>query len=218
MRLRGLYAIADPAVIGAADFSAAVEAALAGGAVAVQYRDKLARADERAQRARDVVQACHRAGALAIINDTPSLAASVGADGVHLGADDPEPEAVREQLGTGAIVGVSCYDQLARAQAAQAAGADYIAFGRMFPSATKPGGPHPDAELLGRARAQTGLAVCAIGGITVERAPALVRAGADLLAVCGDLFAREDIAAQARAYASIFGPMDPPHGTGSTAS
>lgn len=202
--LRGLYAIADRDTLPGASFRDALEAALAGGARLIQYRDKSADRARREREARAVVAACRRAGARAIVNDDVDLALAVGADGVHLGADDADPAAVREHIGRHRLVGVSCYDRLELAHAARAAGADYVAFGRMYPSTTKPGGPRPALELLGRARRETGLAVCAIGGITAERAPELIAAGADLLAVIGDLFDRADVRARARAYADAF--------------
>lgn len=201
---RGLYAIADRETIGGARFEQAVEGALRGGAVMVQYRDKGTDRARRLHEAQWLVHACRRFGARAIINDDPALALEAGADGVHVGADDGDPAAVRERLGPEAIIGVSCYDRLAPAMRARAAGADYVAFGRMYPSTTKPGGPRPDFELLQRARGATGLPICAIGGITAVRAPALIAAGADLLAVIGDLFDRADVAARAAEYATLF--------------
>ena len=213
--LRGLYAVADRAMLPGDAFVPAVEAALAGGARLVQYRDKSADDDRRERDARAVVAACRRAGALAIINDDVALALAVDADGVHVGADDADPGAVRRRLGPERLVGVSCYDRIELAHRARAAGADYIAFGRMYPSTTKPGGPRPALALLERARRETGLPVCAIGGITAERAPELIAAGADLLAVIGDLFDRTDVAARARAYADAFADReapDPPAG------
>lgn len=202
---RGLYAIADRGTIGGGRFERAVEAALRGGAVMVQYRDKGTDPVRRLREAQWLVHACRRFGARAIINDDPELAAEAGADGIHIGADDGDPGAIRERLGPDAIVGVSCYDRLELATHASAAGADYVAFGRMYPSATKPGGPRPDFGLLARAREATGLPVCAIGGITADRAPELITAGADLLAVIGDLFDRADVAARAAQYAALFG-------------
>ena len=202
--LRGLYAIADRETIGGERFGEAVEAALRGGAVMVQYRDKGTDPARRLREAHSLVRACRRFGARSIINDDPALAAEAGADGVHIGAGDGDPIAVREHLGPHAIIGVSCYDRLDLATQASAAGADYVAFGRMYPSTTKPGGPHPDFGLLARAREATGLPICAIGGITANRASELIAAGADLLAVIGDLFDRTDTAARAAEYATLF--------------
>ena len=201
---RGLYAIADRDTIAGEHFDQAVEAALRGGAVMVQYRDKGTDRVRRLDEAARLVHACRRFGARSIINDDPALAVEAGADGVHVGADDGDPAAIRTRLGPDAIIGVSCYDRLDLAVHAQAAGADYVAFGRMYPSTTKPGGPRPEFGLLTRARAATGLPVCAIGGIDAARAPELIAAGADLLAVIGDLFQREDVAARAAEYAALF--------------
>lgn len=209
---RGLYAIADRETVVGEHFEAAVEAALRGGAVMVQYRDKGTDPARRLREAQWLVRACRRFGARSIINDDPALAAAAGADGVHVGAGDGDPATIRDHLGPDAIVGVSCYDRLDLATRARAAGADYVAFGRMYPSTTKPGGPHPGVELLGRAREATGLSVCAIGGITAARAPELITAGADLLAVIGDLFNREDIAAHAAGYTWLFASESPHRG------
>jgi thiamine-phosphate pyrophosphorylase len=208
---RGLYAIADRETIGPARFGPAIDAALQGGAVMVQYRDKGSDRPRRLREAERLVCACRRFGARSIINDDPALAVEAGADGVHIGADDGDPGAIRQQMGPRAIVGVSCYDRLDLAIKARDAGADYVAFGRMYPSATKPGGPRPGLELLGQARAATGLPVCAIGGITVARAPELIAAGADLLAVIGDLFDRADVAECAAEYAALFATAQAPH-------
>lgn len=203
-RLRGLYAVADTATIGAAGFADAVAATLAGGAVMVQYRDKGDDAHRRRQEAATVVRLCRERGALAIVNDDADLARAVGAHGVHLGRDDADPVAVRAGLGGDAVIGVSCYDDIGRARRAAAAGADYLAFGSVYPSPTKPDAVHAPLALLGDARAELGLPVCAIGGITAERAPEAIAAGADLLAVIDDLFASDDIAARARCYAEAF--------------
>lgn len=203
-RLRGLYAIADTATIGAPDFADAVAAALDGGAAMVQYRDKGDAAARRRQEAATMVRLCRERGALAIVNDDADLALAVDAHGVHLGRDDADPAAVRAGLGADAVIGVSCYDDIGRARRAAAAGADYIAFGSVYPSPTKPDAVHAPLALLGDARAQLGLPVCAIGGITAERAPEVIAAGADLLAIIDDLFTCADITARARRYAEAF--------------
>jgi len=201
---RGLYAIADTQTLRATDFDTAVAAALAGGAVMVQYRDKSGDRARRQREAARVVTLCRAHGALAIVNDDIALAAAVGADGVHVGRDDLDPATVRTRLGPGAVVGVSCYDDLERARAAAATGASYLAFGSVFPSATKPDAVHAPLGLLGLARDELRLPVCAIGGITAERAHEVIAAGADLLAVIGDLFAHADIEARARRYRRCF--------------
>lgn len=201
---RGLYAIADTAWLPPERFRERIAAILAGGACMIQYRDKSDDAARRLHEARILVELCSAAGALAIINDDVALAAASEAHGVHLGADDDSPRRARARLGDAALIGVSCYDRLARARAARAAGADYVAFGRAYPSRTKPGGPRATLELLRRARTQIGLPVCAIGGITPERVRPLVEAGVDLVAVIAGLFETDDIRARTAAFVRAF--------------
>jgi thiamine-phosphate pyrophosphorylase len=114
--------------------------------------------------------------------------------------------AAREALGPKRLLGVSCYDSVALAEEAAKAGADYIAFGSMFPSRTKPDTIQAPLEVLGEAR-RFGLPVVAIGGITLENAPQLIEAGADALAVVSDLFDAMDIKARAEAYQRLFATM-----------
>ncbi len=206
----GLYAIADTATLAAhgRELATVMGAAMAGGARLVQYRDKTTDHARREREAAELVGLGRAHGVPVLINDDPELALAVAADGVHLGADDADPDGVREQLGVGAIIGVSCYDQLARARAAAETGADYVAFGRMFPSATKPGGPRPQAGLLRAARRETGLPVCAIGGITTANVETVVAAGADFVAVIGDLLLAADVYHQAATFAALFERVD----------
>ncbi len=138
-----------------------------------------------------------------IVNDSLDLAAAVDADGVHLGRDDADLRRARTAL-PGKVIGISCYDDPARARAAADAGADYVAIGSMFPSSTKPGAVRAPLESLARARTGSGLPVAAIGGITVENAPRVVAAGADMLAVISALFDAADVRAAARAFAGLF--------------
>ena len=130
------------------------------------------------------------------------LALASGADGVHLGRDDGALGAARRRLGD-RLLGASCYDRLDVARTALAAGADYVAFGSVYPSTTKPGAVRAPLGLFTAARA-LGAPIVAIGGITLERAGEVLRAGADCLAVISDLFDAPDIAARARAYANLF--------------
>ena len=113
-------------------------------------------------------------------------------------------KAARDALGPKRILGVSCYNELARGEEAVAAGADYLAFGSVFPSRTKPGTVRAPLELLGEARRRFGLPVVAIGGITLDNAPQVVAAGADMIAVVSDLFDAMDIKKRAQAYQALF--------------
>lgn len=202
--LSGLYAITDAELIGDARLLPAVAAALQGGARLVQYRDKSQDAARRRQEAEALRSLCHTHGALLIINDDVQLAADCGADGVHLGKDDSAIQTARQLLGPSAIIGVSCYNDLTRAHAAQSAGADYLAFGSFYPSAIKPQAPRATLELLRQARQELRLPLCAIGGITADNAAPLLAAGADLLAVISDVFAADDIKAAASRYRMLF--------------
>lgn len=200
--LRGLYAVTPEALSGAALYRAA-EAACGNGAVVLQYRNKSTDAARRradADALRAITTVC---GALFIINDDIELAKACGADGVHVGRDDGGPALARKALGRDALIGVSCYDDPALARAAARDGADYVAFGSMYASSTKPAAPPASIGRFAEV-ADLGLPRCAIGGITLARAPELIAAGADLLAVVSDLFDAPDIAARARAYAKLF--------------
>ncbi|OYW26434.1 MAG: thiamine-phosphate diphosphorylase [Methyloversatilis sp. 12-65-5] len=200
--LRGLYAVTPETLNGAALYRAA-EAACAGGAVLLQYRNKSSDAASRLADARALRAITTVCGTSFIINDDAELAHEVGADGVHVGRDDDDPAAARRRLGPAALIGVSCYNDAALAREARRAGADYVAFGAMFASATKPAAPVADRARFAEV-ADLGIARCAIGGITLDRAPRLIEAGADLLAVVSDLFDAPDISARARAYAQLF--------------
>lgn len=208
MTLRGLYAIADTVYLGEAQLAPAVEAALRGGARVVQYRDKAHPPAARRVHAERLHALCARYGAGFIVNDDVALARAVAADGVHLGREDADIEAARDALGADAVVGVSCYNELARAEQAVARGAGYVAFGSFFPSRTKPGAVRAEPALLQAARARLPVPLVAIGGITPENGAALIAAGADMLAVISGLWEQPDIEAAARRYASLFGKAE----------
>ncbi|HEX7043731.1 MAG TPA: thiamine phosphate synthase [Burkholderiales bacterium] len=201
--IRGLYAIADTACLGA-ELSSKVEAALRGGARVVQYRDKSNDAARRRREAEALRALCARRGALFVVNDDIALARAVGADGLHLGRDDASIEEARALCGADILIGVSCYNELQRAEEAARRGADYLAFGSVFPSPTKPEAVRASPALLAAAKAQFALPVVAIGGITPENGAALVAAGVDALAVISALFAQADVEAAARRYAALF--------------
>jgi thiamine-phosphate pyrophosphorylase len=187
--------------------SALVKAALDGGTPFVQYRNKAApRALRRAQAA-EMLRICRASGAKLIINDDVWLAVEIGADGAHIGRDDAPGgslAAARDALGPKRILGVSCYNELARGEEAVKAGADYLAFGSMFASRTKPAAVRAPLEMLGEARRRFGLPIAAIGGITLDNAPEVIAAGADMIAVVSDLFDAMDIKARAASYQQLF--------------
>ena len=148
---QGLYAITDAAFKGSG-LANQVAQAIAGGARVIQYRDKTDDSTARHAEASEVLAVCRASGVPLLINDDPTLAAAIGADGVHLGKDDARLTEAREQLGHAAIIGVSCYNRLELAQQAIAQGADYVAFGRFFNSHSKPTAIQADPELLHTAR------------------------------------------------------------------
>ena len=207
----GLYALTDPGLTPGERLLPAVEAAIRGGARLVQYRDKSKDAPRRLEEARALAELCRGHGVVFIVNDDPTLAAIAGADGVHLGKDDPDVISTRVRLGPRALIGVSCYDSLERAVAAAHAGADYVAFGSFHASGSKPDAVRAAPELLRQARrALPGIPLCAIGGITPANGAALVEAGVDMLAVIRGVFAEADVTAAARAYARLFDPPKKP--------
>ncbi len=178
-----LYLITPPA-FDLAPFAAALEEALAGGDVAaVQLRLK-GRADgdvlALGAALKPIVQ---NAGAAFILNDRPDLAAALDTDGVHVGQEDASYAAARAALGTGRIVGVTCHNSRHLAMLAAEAGADYVAFGAFHPTATKAAKTRADPEILEIWSEIAETPCVAIGGIRVDNAAPLVRAGADFLAV-----------------------------------
>lgn len=199
---RGLYAITDTDLL-AGRLTDAVEAALQGGAVAVQYRDKRTDTSRRLEEAIALRLLCRRYRIPLLINDDVELCVAVGADGVHLGQSDVSLAAARQRLGPDALIGATCHDSLALAATAVAGGASYLAFGAMYPSATKPGAASASLDTLGAAR-RWGLPVVAIGGIRADNAAPVIAAGADCVAVIGDLWSAADIAGRARAISCLF--------------
>jgi thiamine-phosphate pyrophosphorylase len=202
-RFRGLYAITDRALLGDRLLPAVADA-LAGGVVMVQYRDKSADHLRRLDEALRLQQLCRSFCVPLIINDDIDLAASVAADGVHLGSEDGQIVDARRHLGPQAIIGVSCYNQLALGEAAIAAGATYLAFGSFYASTIKPAAVNADLALLQQARQRFSAPLVAIGGITRQNARPLIAAGADMVAVISDLFAAVDIQQAAHDFSALF--------------
>ncbi len=191
----------------------AVDAALAGGARLIQYREKSLPFDERLAQAQQLVEHCRKHAVPLIINDDIELAEACSADGVHLGSDDATPEMARMRLGAAAVIGVSCYNSPERAQAATNAGANYVAFGRFHTSTSKPAAVAAGTELLLTARRRITLPIVAIGGITPENGGPLLAAGADMLAAIHGVFGQPDIRAAAARYAALFRAPAPDYRT-----
>ena len=194
MKLRGLYAITPEGP----GLTQKVRDALEGGIALLQYRGK----QRDVSQAKELARLARSHGVPFIVNDDVELALEVGADGAHLGREDGDLRRARTML-AGKILGASCYDRLELARTAVAAGADYIAFGSVFASPTKPQAVRAPLSLFGQARTLE-VPLAAIGGITLANARQAIDAGADLVAVISDLFDAEDIAARAREYQKLF--------------
>lgn len=198
---RGLYAITQTTHKSIDTILTEVEQVILGGVAVVQYRDK------QPQNARllalELVKLCHAYHIPLIINDDVELAIQVAADGVHLGKDDGSIAQARQRLGSNAIIGVSCYNSVEKAFAAQQQGADYVAFGRFFPSSSKPLAAPAAINTLQEAKRVLIIPIVAIGGILPENGTPLLNAGADLLAVIGGLFTTQ-AEQSARAYCALF--------------
>ena len=203
MKLRGLYAI-TPDIADRRRLRELVGQALEGGIAALQYRCKSLPSSQRLEEAAALAALCRARGARFIVNDDPGIAVAANADGAHVGKDDGELAAARATL-AGRVLGVSCYDSLEAARLAVAARADYIAFGSVFPSPTKPAALRAPLALFAQAK-RLGVPLVAIGGITLENAPQLIAAGADAVAVISDLFDAPDVRARAQAYGKLFSP------------
>lgn len=194
LKLRGLYAITPE------DLARVAPAIESGALCALQYRSKTTDRARRLEEARTLARLCRRHAVPFIVNDDLELALEAGADGLHLGRDDGDLAAARARL-AGRILGASCYDRIELARGAVAAGADYVAFGSVFASPTKPGAVRAPLRLFGyRLRVPK----VAIGGITLDNARQAAQAGADALAVISALFDAPDVAARAREFSKVY--------------
>ncbi len=204
-KIHGLYAITDPSLIPSAHLFSAVQYAILGGASIIQYRNKQATKTTQLHEAQQLRQLCKQHHVCFIINDDPQLAKQVAADGVHVGKEDGKIADARKQLGPSAIIGVSCYNQLKNAQQAISQGADYVAFGRFYPSQTKPLAIQADISLLTLAKKTLNVPIVAIGGINRDNAENLIQNGADSVAVIHDLFHNnQEIYHTAKQYQNLF--------------
>lgn len=199
---RGVYLI-TPDEPDTARLLARTAPLLAAGATWLQYRNKTASDALRREQATALQALCAAHGVPLIVNDDPALAQAIGAAGVHLGGTDGDIGAARSLLGPDAIIGASCYDQLANAERAVAAGASYVAFGAFFLTTTKVTSSRAHPDLL-RQSAALGVPRVAIGGLSPDNIGPIIDAGADLLAVVSGIYAAQDPVATQRAYLARF--------------
>ncbi|MDA3933717.1 MAG: thiamine phosphate synthase [Gammaproteobacteria bacterium] len=202
MPIWGLYLL-TPDNWSAARLNKVLEPLLAAGIAMLQYRDKSCSASQRLIKAQMLSALCSQYHTPLIINDDIALARQVAADGVHLGRTDASPQQARQQLGAQAIIGCTCYNDLRRARQMRELGADYLAFGSLFASPTKPAAPRCSPATLTQAQS-FGLPVVAIGGINLDNAALVIQAGANLLALISDVFDAADPLARVQRYQLLF--------------
>lgn len=201
-RICGLYGITDGRLQGEALLET-TEIALRAGLRLLQYRDKTQEDGRRRQEAAALLALCRSYDALLVINDDPELTRKIGASAIHVGEEDPGINDLRTLLGPEVLIGVSCYNDLERARRLVAAGADYLAFGSVYPSPTKPKARRADLSLF-RAARPLGLPLVAIGGITQDTMAEVAAAGADAAAVISALFGAGDVAAATQRLQGLF--------------
>ena len=201
-KLIGLYAITDSKLMGS-DLISKTEQAILGGINILQYRNKTAPLEQQEQEALKLAQLCKKNNVLFLINDNVELALNVNADGVHLGQEDTPLQQAREQLGKDKVIGVTCNNKIELAVEAQKKGADYVAFGRFFNSETKPSAPPAELSLISESKKSISIPIVAIGGITQEMAPLLLKEGVDMLAVIHGIFGQDDILSASRQFVEI---------------
>jgi thiamine-phosphate pyrophosphorylase len=193
-----LYLITPPVLNDLQGFVDQAKAAFGGGDVAaLQVRLKTASDDDIARAVVALKPLALRFDVALILNDRPDLAAALGCDGVHIGQEDGSYAEARQAVGGGRIVGVTCHDSRHLAMEAAEAGADYVAFGAFFDTATKAAPTRAEPELLTIWQESMETPCVAIGGITVERARALAFAGADFVAVSAGVWAYPEGPAEA---------------------
>ena len=198
MSFSGIYPITDDAFMHRPDHEDILSEVAGAGIAMLQFRAKHGDRDEARSQVARLIAVCRRHEVPLIINDDGELCAQCGADGVHLGRTDPDIAGARAALGASAIIGATCHDSLELARSAQIQGADYVAFGRLFPSVSKPEAPPARLEILQAARESLDLPITAIGGLGRDNAAQALAAGADLLAVVHAIFGASDPGAAAR--------------------
>ena len=190
--MKGLYVITDCENLSTDRLLAATENVLRAGVAVLQYRDKSRNHTKRQYETAELRLLCREYNCLFIINDDVQLAKSANSDGVHLGSGDCDCNKARNELGPGAMIGVSCYNRVETALAAADAGADYIAFGSFYPSPSKQDTVIAKPGIIKQAKRKIALPIVAIGGITPSNCRILLESGADLLAVISSIYQADD--------------------------
>ncbi|MGI9533314.1 MAG: thiamine phosphate synthase [Thermodesulfobacteriota bacterium] len=203
--LSGLYIITDKKLIERDNFLNTVEFALKGGANIVQLREKDTSAEEILLLGKRLLSITKKYYVPLIINDYPEVAHEIGADGVHLGENDPDVKTARKIIGNDKIIGVSCYNRIDRGEKAVRDGADYIVFGTPYYTPTKPDREPTSLDTLLEAIDRfRDIPIFAIGGINENNAGTIIEAGVDGIAVITGIFGSEDPEKSARTLSSLF--------------
>jgi len=204
-RLNGIYAIL-PADLDTGELLEKAGEALKGGVRTLQFRDKKHGYKRQIKRAKALRSLTRDYDACLMINDSVALACDADADGVHLGRDDaPNLIQLRNDVGDDFLIGITCRADAAFAQSALKDGADYVSFGAVWKTHSKPEVPEIGLNRLAKARAMFPDAnLCAIGGITVNNIAQVKAAGADCAAVISGLFAADDIQSRASELVALW--------------
>lgn len=182
--LSGVYGISDEILTPFSTLTHQVQEAIAGGMKIFQFRDKNSLDKDIIEIVQHLMDICVKSNVLFVLNDRVELAIALGVPALHIGESDGDLPLIRKRFK--GILGVSSYGDLARAQKIESSGADYVAFGAMFPSPTKPNAPWVGIEILQQAREALEIPICAIGGISKDNIRMLKNA--DMCAVISSLW------------------------------
>ncbi len=202
-RMRGIYVIVDPEHTNNRNVLQVAEAAFNGGASTVQLRDKISSKRTIVETATEIQQLADNAGSLFIMNDHADIARIVASDGLHVGQKDIAVEDCRVVLDDRQIVGTS-NALVTEAEESERIGADYLAVGAMFPTATKIDTRPAGLETLTEIRAATSTHIVAIGGINESNLGAVLAAGADSVCIASAITKAEDVEAATRRLVKLF--------------
>lgn len=205
--LQGLYILTDSRLYPHSQWPTRIEIIVAAGASVIQLREKTLSDAQLLPCALAIQEICKSYHVPLIINDRVELAKTIGADGVHLGKNDSSLQKARDYLGQHYYIGVSCYRSIYTAIRAMQLGADYVAFGRLFPSQTKRNAYACPLSVMQNARRHIDIPICGIGGITPSNAGKVVRAGASLIAVADWVFNADDPAAISEKMSGIISSL-----------
>jgi len=198
IEIKGIYVISNDVSL--------INEALKGGVKIVQYREKHLDIAAKLLNARRIKNLCEEHDATLIINDDVSLAIECDADGVHVGQFDGDLTLLRSMM-PDKILGVSCYNSVDRAIYAQEKKVDYVAFGRFFPSVTKPNAIKTELEVLMKAKKTLSIPVVAIGGINLKNLPQVITSGADSVAIINSIFSQPDVVGVSKRFVNLFNKL-----------